>query len=180
MLDIRSSLERFSNKLVSAETAVERVMPGHRVFIGTGRATPTALVRALEHRASIPPDVELFHFFTSGLEPVWAEQPSRYLHRCFFVGTDVRGLVRSGQAEYVPISLTQVPYLTASGRIRTDVAFVQVSPPESHGFVSLGISVDIAPSILRAAKTIVAEVNPHMPRTRGDSLLHSTTSIVSF
>jgi acyl-CoA hydrolase/RimJ/RimL family protein N-acetyltransferase len=172
MLDIRASLGRFSNKLVSAETAVERVKPGHRVFIGTGCASPIALVRALERRASIPPDVELFHFLTSGLESVWAEQPSRYRHRCFFVGTDVRGFVRSGQAEYVPISLTQIPYLTANGRIRTDVAFVQVSPPDSYGFVSLGISVDIAPSILRAAKTIIAEVNPHMPRTHGDSFLH--------
>jgi acyl-CoA hydrolase len=109
MLDIRASLGRFSNKLVSAETAVERVKPGHRVFIGTGCASPIALVRALERRASIPPDVELFHFLTSGLESVWAEQPSRYRHRCFFVGTDVRGFVRSGQAEYVPISLTQIP-----------------------------------------------------------------------
>lgn len=84
----------------------------------------------------------------------------------------MRALVHGGQAEYVPISLTQIPHLMANGRLRADVAFVQVSPPDAHGFVSLGISVDIAPSVLRYAKTIVAEVNPFMPRTLGDSFLH--------
>jgi acyl-CoA hydrolase len=136
-----SSLEQISNKLLSAETAVEVVKPGHRVFIGTACAAPFTLVEALERRKPTPPDVELFHFITSGLESLWVERLSAYRHRCFFVGSDVRALVHSGQAEYVPISLTQIPYLTANGRIRTDVAFVQVSPPDAHGFVSLGISV---------------------------------------
>ena len=83
---------------------------------------------ALERRKPTPPDIELFHFLTSGLEPLWVERQSSYRHRCFFVGSDVRALVHSGQAEYVPISLTQIPHLTANGRIRTDVALVQVSP----------------------------------------------------
>ena len=172
MRDFGSSLEQISNKLRSAEVAVEIVKPGHRVFIGTACASPIALVEALEHRKPTPPDVELFHFLTSGLQPFWVDRPSAYHHRCFFVGSDVRALVHSGQAEYVPISLTQIPYLTANGRIRTDVAFVQVSPPDRHGFVSLGISVDITMSVLRHAKTIVAEVNPFMPRTLGDTFLH--------
>src|SRR5262249_32193930 len=127
---------------------------------------------ALERRKPIPPDVELFHFLTSGLEPLWVERPSAYRHRCFFVGSDVRKLVHSGQAEYVPISLTQIPRLTANGRIRTDVAFVQVSPPDAHGFVSLGISVDIGMSVLRYATAIVAEINPFIPRPLGVSFLH--------
>ena len=167
-----SSLEQISNKLLPAEAAVEVVKPGHRVFVGTACAAPFTLVEALERRKPIPPDVELFHFLTSGLESLWVERQSSYRHRCFFVGSDVRALVHSGQAEYVPISLTQIPHLTANGRIRTDVAFVQVSPPDAHGFVSLGISVDIAMSVLRHAKTIVAEVNPFMPRTLGDTFLH--------
>jgi acyl-CoA hydrolase/RimJ/RimL family protein N-acetyltransferase len=167
-----SSVEQISNKLLSAEAAVELVKPGHRVFVGTACATPFTLVEALEWRKPTPPDVELFHFLTSGLEPLWVERLSAYRHRCFFVGSDVRALVQSGQAEYVPISLTQIPYLTANGRIRADVAFVQVSPPDAHGFVSLGVSVDITMSVLRYAKTIVAEVNPSMPRTLGDTFLH--------
>jgi acyl-CoA hydrolase len=106
------------------------------------------------------------------LESLWVERLSRYRHRCFFVGSDVRALVHTGQAEYVPISLTQIPHLMANGRLRADVAFVQVSPPDAHGFVSLGISVDIALSVLRHARTIVAEVNPFMPRTLGDTFVH--------
>ena len=167
-----SSLEQISNKLLPAEAAVEVVKPGHRVFVGTACAAPFTLVEALERRKPTPPDVELFHFLTSGLEPLWVERQSSYRHRCFFVGSDVRALVHSGQAEYVPISLTQIPHLTATGRIRTDVALVQVSTPDEHGFVSLGISVDIAMSVLRYAKTIVAEINPFMPRTLGDTFLH--------
>ena len=123
--------------------------PGNRVFIGTAFAKPTILVEALERRKPTPPDVELFHFLTSGLALLWVERPSAYRHRCFFVGSDVRPLVHDGQAEYVPISLTQIPHLMANGRLRADVAFVQVSPPDAHGFVSLGISVDITSSVLR-------------------------------
>jgi acyl-CoA hydrolase/RimJ/RimL family protein N-acetyltransferase len=167
-----SSLDLISDKLLSADRAVEIVKPGNRVFIGTACATPLTLVEALERRKPTPPDVELFHFLTSGLQPRWVERPSAYRHRCFFVGSDVRALVHSGQAEYVPISLTQIPHLMANGRLRADVAFVQVSPPDAHGFVSLGISVDITSSVLRHARTIVAEVNPFMPRTLGDTFLH--------
>jgi acyl-CoA hydrolase/RimJ/RimL family protein N-acetyltransferase len=167
-----SSLDLISDKLLSADRAVEIVKPGNRVFIGTACATPLTLVEALERRKPTPPDVELFHFLTSGLQPLWVERPSAYRHRCFFVGSDVRALVHNGQAEYVPISLTQIPHLMANGRLRADVAFVQVSPPDAHGFVSLGISVDITSSVLRHARTIIAEVNPLMPRTLGDTFLH--------
>jgi 4-hydroxybutyrate CoA-transferase len=104
-----SSLEQISNKLLSAEAAVEVVKPGHRIFVGTARAAPFTLVEALERRKPTPPDVELFHFITSGLEPLWVERRSAYRHRCFFVGSDVRALVKSGQAEYVPIALNPVP-----------------------------------------------------------------------
>src|SRR5262249_46171267 len=155
MLGFGSSLEQISNKILSAEAAVEVVKPRHRVFVGTACGAPFTLGEALERRQPIPPDGRLFHFLTSGLEALLVERPSAYRHRCFFVGSDVRKLVHSGQAEYVPISLTQIPRLTANGRIRTDVAFVQVSPPDAHGLVSLGISVDIGMSVLRYAKAIV-------------------------
>src|SRR4029077_8365349 len=104
-----SSLEQISNKLLTAEAAVEVVKPGHRVFVGTAFAAPVTLVEALERRKPNPPHVELFHFLTFGLEALWVERLSAYHHRCFFVGSDVRALVHSGQAEYVPISLTQIP-----------------------------------------------------------------------
>ena len=166
----RPELALIADRLCSAAAAVEAVKPGHRVFVGTGCATPISLVEALKRRKPVPPDVELFYFLTSGLQSLWVEQRSAYRHRCFFVGSDARALVRSGQAEYVPISLTQIPHLTENGRIKADVAFVQVSPPDANGFVSLGISV--AMSVLRQATAIVAEVTPFMPRTLGDTFLH--------
>jgi len=90
-----SSLEQISNKLVSAEAAVEVVKPGHRVFVGTAGASPFTLVEALERRKPTPPDVELFYFLTTGLGPLWVEQQSAYHHRCFFVGSEARALVPS-------------------------------------------------------------------------------------
>jgi acyl-CoA hydrolase len=119
MRGFQSSLEPILNKLLSAEAAVEVVKPGHHVFVGTACAAPFTLVEALERRK--PPDVELFHFITSGLESLWVERLSAYRHSCFFVGSDVRALVDSGQAEYVPISLTQIPHLTAKPLARRDL-----------------------------------------------------------
>lgn len=158
-------------KLTTAEQAVGLVKPGNRVFVGTACASPRKLVAALEARRPTPPDVELVHFLTSGLSDLWVTGTSRFRHRCFFVGSDVRKLVQEGQAEYVPISLSQVSSLAATGRVAPDVAFIQVTPPDAHGYVSLGISVDVTMGILANAKTIVAEINPQMPRTLGDSFI---------
>ena len=172
MADSRRSLSRLETKLVSADEAVAIVKPGNHVYIGTACATPVSLVTALENRKPPPADVELFYFLTSGLQKLWAEAPSRYSHRCFFVGTDARALVRDGRAEYVPISLAHVPQLIANGRLQADVAFLQVSLPDDNGFVSLGISVDIGMAVVKHARAIVVEVNPSMPRTHGDTQLH--------
>src|SRR5262249_40414494 len=97
---------------------------------------------------------------------------SRYHHRVFFVGSEVRGLAGSGQLDYVPISLEEVPRLLTSGRLPIDMALLQVSPPDARGFVSLGVSVDLAPAILSVARSVIAEVNPAMPRTHGESFVH--------
>jgi acyl-CoA hydrolase len=147
--------------------------PGNRVFIGTACPKPIILVEALERSKPTPPDVELFHFLTSGLALLRVERPSAYRHRCFFVGSDVRPLVHNGQAEYVPISLTQIPHLMANGRLRADVAFVQVSPPATRMASSVSASRSISPRACCAMpETIVAEINPFMPRTLGDTFLH--------
>jgi acyl-CoA hydrolase/RimJ/RimL family protein N-acetyltransferase len=170
--DSRRGLGRLEKKLVSADDAVAIVKPGNHVYVGTACATPLSLIAALERRRPTPADVELYYFLTSGLSGLWAETPSRFSHRCFFVGTDARALVRDGRAEYVPISLAHVPELIANGRLQADVAFLQVSPPDDKGYVSLGISVDIGMAVAKHAKSIVVEVNPAMPRTRGDTQLH--------
>src|SRR5262245_47817455 len=97
---------------------------------------------------------------------------THHRHRAFFVGSEMRGLAGSGQLDYVPISLEEVPRLLTSGRLPIDAALLQVSPPDARGFVSLGVSVDLAPAILSVARMVIAEVNPAMPRTYGESFVH--------
>ncbi len=161
------------DKICSAAEAVKLVQNGQRVFVGTACATPASLTIALEAANPAPADIELFHFLTTNMLPlVEGKSTSRYRHRSFFVGTEMRDMVAEGRAEYVPVSLMHVSSLLSTGRIRADVAFIQVSPPDEFGFVSLGVSVDIVAAAVRHAKLVVAEVNPRMPRTRGDSHLH--------
>ena len=155
-------------RTVSAEKAVECVHPGARVFVGSACATPRTLLRALEHRAALSAGVQLVHFLTDGAVVGGA---SSFRHRVFYVGADVRPLAAAGQVDYVPISLPEVPALVRSGRLPIDVALVQVSSPDRDGMCSLGVSVDVTRAAVRAARAVVAEVNPRMPRTHGDSLV---------
>jgi acyl-CoA hydrolase/GNAT superfamily N-acetyltransferase len=97
---------------------------------------------------------------------------TKYQHRTFFVGSDIRAAVKQGLAEYVPMSIARVPQLIGNGRVRVDVALIQVSMPDEFGYVSLGVSVDVIPAAIAKAKLVIAEVNPAMPRTMGDSMVH--------
>lgn len=169
----KHQLDGWQEKICTAEQAVKLIKNGQHVFVGTACATPATLTHALEARNPAPDDVELFHFLTTGMLPVVdGKSVSKYRHRSFFVGSEMRELVGAGQAEYVPVSLSQVPALIASGRIRTDVALIQVSPPDAFGYVSLGVSVDIVAAAVRNARLVIAEVNPNMPRTHGESTIH--------
>lgn len=169
-----SGLHLVEGKIKSAEDAVKIVRPGHHVFLGTACATPRTLVRALEELRPPPADIEFVSFATTGaLAGELGEGRARTIpHRVFFVGSDVADLHGAGLLDYVPISLSEVPALMESGRLRIDVAFVQVSPPDERGFVSLGTSVDITLHALRCAKKVVAEINPKMPRTFGRTFVH--------
>jgi acyl-CoA hydrolase len=160
-------------KLVSAERAVSPIRAGSRIYIGTGCAAPHSLLAALETMEARPANLEFISFLTtSALPQVGGASRTHYDHRAFFVGSEMRGLAASGQLDYVPISLEEVPRLLSSGRLPIDVALLQVSPPDAQGFVSLGVSVDLAPAILGVARRAIAEVNPAMPRTCGESLAH--------
>jgi acyl-CoA hydrolase/L-amino acid N-acyltransferase YncA len=163
-----------AHKVTTAAAAVAHVRPGDHVFVGTACATPRSLVAALEAVDAAPADVELVHFLTDSIVPhnMQGECTSRYRHRSFFVGNDVRRAVQQGKADYVPVSVARVPQLMSIGRVRVDVAFVQVSPPDEFGYVSLGVSVDLAPAAVAQARLVVAEVNPDMPRSMGNSTLH--------
>ena len=124
----------------SATEAVSTVLAGERVFVGSACATPRALVDALERWEERPAGVVLVHFLT---DRVGRGDPpsSRYRHRVFYVGADVRALIGSAPVDYVPLSLAEIPKLLASGRLELDVAMVQVAPPDPDGRCSLGVSV---------------------------------------
>ena len=174
-MDSEVSLD-WRRRRVSAAKAVSVVRPGDKVFIGTACAAPRTLLHALEQLGT--PGVTLVHFLTTGVDsddPSW----SNYQHRVFFVGSVERELLKSGRVQYAPLSLADVPRLFDSGQLALDVAMVQVAPPDPDGTCSLGISVDITKAAALAARTVIAEVNPAMPRTGGDSRI-PTDRIASF
>lgn len=168
------ALARYQNKIVAAHEAVSVIKPGDHVFVGTACATPLTLVHALERIDPPLPDVQLFHFLTTGAVIHEEGIPkTQYRHRSFFIGSDVRVAAALGIADYVPISLAQVPALIENGRIPIDVALLQASLPDEYGYVSLGVSVDITLSAAQNAKKVIAEINPRMPHTLGDTFLHA-------
>ncbi|MGH6917024.1 MAG: GNAT family N-acetyltransferase [Geminicoccaceae bacterium] len=160
-------------KLVSAEQAVAGIRPGEQLFVGTACATPRTLMAALERRQPPPPDVACYHFLTNGAIPTDGDTvKTNYQHYSFFVGSDNRRAVAQGKADYIPISIAQVTALLQNRRIALDTALIQVSRPDRYGYVSLGVSVDIVHAAVGNAKTILAEINPNMPRTMGETFLH--------
>jgi len=167
-------LAAHQDKIITAEAAARLIKPGQQVFVGTACATPRSLLDALEALAHPPADVQLNYFLTTNAlkRDAGNRVESNYKHRVFFVGSDVREAVKQGVAEYVPISIARVPQLIRIGRIPVDVALIQVSAPDEFGYVSLGVSVDIVAAAIEQAKLVIAEVNPAMPRTMGDSMLH--------
>ena len=166
--------ERYPDKVTTAQAAAALVQPGQHVFIGTGCSTPRTMVAALEALKSPPPDVELVHFLTTNAiehDPD-GRAVTKYRHRSFFIGSDMRAANRQGLVEYVPIQISKVPELIRRGSIPIDVAIIQVSAPDAFGYVSLGVSVDIIPAAVAAAKLVIAEINPAIPRTLGDTTMH--------
>ncbi|RLB69303.1 MAG: hypothetical protein DRH03_08645 [Deltaproteobacteria bacterium] len=157
-------------KLTTAEAALAKIKPGDHIFVGSACATPRSLILALEMMKKNLADVELFHFLTDGAASLADDNGRKKLkHKVFFVGTDMREPIKQGLADYIPISITQVPLMLENGAMPVDVALIQTSMPDKHGFVSLGVSVDIAMSAVKKAKIVIAELNPNMPRTMGET-----------
>jgi len=172
--EARPYLEVYRDKVVTAEHAAHLIQDGQHVFIGTACASPQTLVSALENLQSPPSDVELVHFWTMGIVPHDADGKSitKFRHKSFFVGADIKASVKQGLAEYVPLSISELPNLIELGRLPIDVTLIQTSPPDQYGYVSLGISVDVVLAAVKKAKLVIAEINPNMPRTMGSSMLH--------
>jgi 4-hydroxybutyrate CoA-transferase len=163
----------WSQRGVSAAEVVERVPSGAHVFVHGAAATPVPLLDALAARTDIE-GVRLYHLHTSGTASFVApEVASRMRSVAFFVGAETRKAVQEGRADFIPVFLSDIPDLFRSGAIPLDVALVQCSPPDRHGFVTLGTSVDAARAAVDHAKIVLAEINQRMPRTHGPSALHS-------
>ena len=163
--------EKYRAKLKTADEALQVLAPGDRLFIGSACGTPQKLVQAL---ADCPTeDVEITHLLTLGVAPYAQERlASRYRANAFFISANVRPAVWEGRADYTPIFLSEIPALFRSGRLPLDVALIHVTPPDEHGFCSFGVSVDITKPAAEAARHVIAEVNPRMPRTLGNSFIH--------
>jgi 4-hydroxybutyrate CoA-transferase len=159
-------------RIVSAEEAVARVRSGQRVFLHGAAATPQALLHALAARGADLTDVEIVHMHANGpaphLEPAMA---GHLRHRALFIGANARQAVNEGRADFVPVFLSDIPHLFTRGTLSLDVALVHVSPPDAHGYCSLGTSVDCALAAVESARLVIAQVNPRMPRTLGNSFI---------
>ncbi|MGD0649558.1 MAG: GNAT family N-acetyltransferase [Verrucomicrobiia bacterium] len=165
--------EKYKVSIATAAEAVAKLRPGHRVFIGTGCAEPLELVRALTNRATELPDTEILHLLTFGEAPYAHKEMSQYFRvNSFFIAENVRNIIQEGLGDYTPIHLSDIPRLFNSGQLPLDAALIQVSPPDEDGMCSLGVSVDIVKSAAENASLVIAEVNPNMPRTLGDTFIH--------
>ena len=165
--------EIYHSKMTTAEEAVEMVQSGDNVFIPISSGAPKTLIPALVNRGSELRDVNILHLSTLGearyTDP---EFEGHFRHIALFIGENVREAVNEGRADYVPVFFHEVPSLFRRGIYALDVAMIHVSPPDEHGFCSYGVAVDTTKPAAEAAKTVIAEVNPNMPRTLGDSFIH--------
>lgn len=168
-----SWIDTYKARAMSAEAAVALVESGQRVYYGGNAAVPKILVDALAKRRDELTDVQLNHVLLLG-EDVLASpgMEGHFRHNSLFVGPADRAAVNDGRADYVPIFLHQIPRLFREGIVPLDVAMVQVSPPDEHGFMSLGVETLASKAACQVAKTVIAQVNGRMPRVLGDSFIH--------
>ncbi|MEN9489190.1 MAG: hypothetical protein RL494_1455 [Bacteroidota bacterium] len=160
-------------KYVTAEEAVKVVKSGDRVYLQAAAAAPTILANALTERASELRDVEICHLHIEGEARYANPELAESFHvNSFFIGKNVRHTLAAGNGSYTPVFLSELPRLFRKKVVPLDVVFIHVSPPDRHGYCSLGVSVEATLAAIESAKIVIAQVNPQMPRTFGDGILH--------
>lgn len=161
------------SKYVTADEAVKVVKSNDRVYVQAAAATPTVLTKALANRAAELRNVEVCHLHTEGDAPYANPELAESFHvNSFFIGANVRHTLTAGNGSYTPVFLSELPNLFRKNVLPIDVAFIHVSPPDIHGYCSLGVSVEATVAAIENAKIVIAQVNPQMPRTFGDGILH--------
>jgi 4-hydroxybutyrate CoA-transferase len=160
-------------RIVTAEEAVAGIRSGEQVYVHCAAAVPSALLDALVARARELHDVGVIHLHIEGPGPHLAPtMVGHFRHRALFVGPNARAAVNEGRADYVPVFLSEVPHLFDRGALPLDAVLVNATPPDEHGFCSLGTSVEAMHAAMRAAKTVIVQLNRAMPRTLGESFIH--------
>ncbi|MEM3013139.1 MAG: hypothetical protein QXI71_00745, partial [Candidatus Bathyarchaeia archaeon] len=166
-------LRFYDEKKLSLTEALGKIKTGDHIFIGSACGEPQYLVNGLVEKASHLADNEILHVHTLGVapyaKPIYSD---RFRLNAFFVGINTRAAVAEGRADYTPMFLSELPKLISKGMIPIDVALIQVTPPDEHGFCSLGVSVEITKTAAEKAKIVIAQVNREMPRVLGDSFIH--------
>jgi acyl-CoA hydrolase/GNAT superfamily N-acetyltransferase len=175
--ELETLRQRYPEKFLPEEAVFSRIRPGDRIFIGAACGEPQHLVHALTDYVKAEPkaffDAEIIQVWTLGVAPYTDERlKSNFRYNSFFVGDNTRAAVNAGLADYTPIFLSQVPDLFRRRVIAVDVALIQTSLPDAHGFLNLGVSVDIVTAAVQSAALVIAQVNREMPRIHGDGFLH--------
>ena len=168
-----SWLKRYESRLTTAEQAVKPIQSGHRVFLTGNCSVPQKLLGALVDQAKSLKDVEIVQVLTVGPAPHAAPEMEGHLRvNTLFISSNVRQAVHEGRADFTPVLLSEVPTLFKEDHLPLDAVLVQISPPDEHGFCSLGIEAGLVKTPAQVAKIVIAEINEQMPRTLGDSFIH--------
>ncbi len=166
-------LQRYKEKIKTPSQAVSTIRRGDKVFIGSGAAEPQTLVKSLIDSAGRLADTRIMHIMTLGVAPYTEEKfTDQFRHNAFFIGANTRKAVAEGRADYTPVFLSEIPALFRTGQAPIDVALIQVSLPDRHGFCSYGVSTDVVKSASESAVKVIAEINPQMPRALGDCFIN--------
>jgi 4-hydroxybutyrate CoA-transferase len=166
-------LDKYLNKRRTAAEAAKLIRSGDCVYIHPGCAEPELLVKAMIARADELRKVKIIHLLTRGdADYVLPEMAESFRHVALFSGANVRDAINQGRADIVPIFLSEIESLFSSGALPVDVALIHVSPPDEHGFCSFGVGVDTTKTAADCARLVIAQINPKMPRTLGDSFIH--------
>lgn len=158
---------------VSAAEAVSVIKSGDRIYLHGAAATPNVLIQALVDRYEELENVEICHVHTEGPANYVKEPYSKsFYSNNFFIGENVRSHIGTGNAQYLPVFLSEIPYLFRRNILPLDAVFINVSPPDKHGYCSLGVSVESTLAAVETAKYVIAQINDQMPRTQGDGNIH--------
>jgi acetyl-CoA hydrolase len=168
-----SWLIKYNSKIVTSDEAAKVIKSGDNIIVQPGCAAPMELIRAMVRRKDELEDVNIYHILIVGDLPyVQPGMEKHFKHKAFFMGVNTRKAINEGRAEFIPIFLSEVTLLFKQGLLNADVALINVSPPDEHGFCSYGIDVGNIKTPAEKAKTVIAQINTEMPRGLGNSFIH--------